>query len=664
VSEVPAHDPEAPSESLARLVDQVCNRFEAAWKAGGRPRLEDFLGDLPEPGRAALLRELIALDVYYRRARGEDCRPEEYQVRFPTLDAAWLAETLSEAAPEVASPSQARDPASADSARVEVARETPMSFGDYELLAKLGEGGMGTVYRARHRRLGRDVALKRLRRRDADGRGLAARFEREMRAVGRLDHPHVVEAQHAGEYEGQLFLVMKLLDGLDLARLMRRIGPLRPADACEAVRQAAVGLQYVHEQGLVHRDLKPSNLMLTRQGVIKILDLGLARLTGPGPDEPELTGPGMTPGTVGYMAPEQQGDPAGVTIAADLYGLGCVLFHLLAGRPPFAQHAETLDKLVAHRFEPPPDLRALRPGLPEEVVRVVERLLAKNPADRFAEPRDVAAALASPAAGADLAALLGTAARRPDAPPAAVPTASARPRRPRRRWLVAAAAVLGVAAVLLGVLGLAAALTWRHRAAAVPLDGSIDVLLWPERDLGRRNLRLQDAGALPLRPGDAFAVEAELNRPAYLYVLWIDTDGQVQPVYPWRPGRWEERPAGEQPVARLRRPEALDDFFPIEAGTPGMHTLVLLAREAPLPADVDLRAELGDLGRQTAQDVRAAVWFKNGEVVRHGRERGPAFSDAHNTDDPVLRAQQRLRELQRRHDFIYMWAVSFADRGQ
>jgi hypothetical protein len=224
--------------------------------------------------------------------------------------------------------------------------------------------------------------------------------------------------------------------------------------------------------------------------------------------------------------------------------------------------------------------------------------------------------------------------------------------------------LVAAAAALLGVLGLTAVLALRQRPPIVPLQGSVDVLLWPERDRARRNLRLQDAGALPLRPGDGFAVEAELNRPAYLYVLWIDTDGQVQPVYPWRPGHWEGRPAGEHPAARLRRPEALDEFFPIEAGTPGMHTLVLLARETPLPPDVDLRAELGDLGRQTAQDVRAAVWFENGEVVRHERERGPVFFDARKADDPVLRAQQRLQELQERYGFTYTRAVSFADRGQ
>jgi tetratricopeptide (TPR) repeat protein len=126
-------------------------------------------------------------------------------------------------------------------------------------------------------------------------------------------------------------------------------------------------------------------------------------------------------------------------------------------------------------------------------------------------------------------------------------------------------------------------------------------------------------------PGDEFCIEAELNRPAYLYVLWIDTDGQVLPVYPWRPGHWEDRPPAERPVARLRRPEALDEFYKVLKGTPGMETLVLLARETPLPREADLRAELGQLPRPAVQELRATVWFEKGAPVRNRRGRDGRF---------------------------------------
>jgi hypothetical protein len=145
-------------------------------------------------------------------------------------------------------------------------------------------------------------------------------------------------------------------------------------------------------------------------------------------------------------------------------------------------------------------------------------------------------------------------------------------------------------------------------------------------------------------------------------VLWIDTDGQVLPVYPWRPGHWEDRPAEERPAARLRRPEALDLFYQVKKGTPGMETLVLLARETPLPREVDLRAELGRLPRPAAQELKATAWFENGAPVRNRRGR-EGFFDVTRRQDPVLLTQQRIREKLKDH-FSYVLAVSFANQGK
>src|SRR5262249_33677503 len=154
-------------------------------------------------------------------------------------------------------------------------------------------------------------------------------------AGGRLEHPNLVRYTDAGEVEGKLFLVMELLDGEDLAKLVKARGPLPVAEACALVRQAALGLQHAHEQGLVHRDVKPSNLLLTTAGVVKVLDLGLARLCAAGPAGEALTSATQLMGTPDYMAPEQLLDSHAVDARTDLYSLGCTLYHLLAGDPPF-----------------------------------------------------------------------------------------------------------------------------------------------------------------------------------------------------------------------------------------------------------------------------------------------------------------------------------------
>ena len=281
-------------------------------------------------------------------------------------------------------------------------------FPEYEILAKLGEGGMGTVYKARHKRLKRIVAIKLLpKERLADARAVA-RFEREMEAVGAVDHPHVVRAMHAGEDAGRPYLVVEYVDGLDLTDILAQRGSLPIADACELIRQAAVGLQHAHTSGLVHRDIKPSNLMLTRDGTVKILDLGLALLQSPAAGSSEMTAAGAAMGTADYIAPEQVTDSHNVDIRADIYSLGCTLYKLLAGRAPFVgpEYKNEIGKMLAHVQKTPPAAHALRTDVPAELAAVVERMMAKDPAQRYATPAEVAAALAPFAVGGDLAGLM------------------------------------------------------------------------------------------------------------------------------------------------------------------------------------------------------------------------------------------------------------------
>ncbi len=288
------------------------------------------------------------------------------------------------------------------------------TLGEYRLLEKLGEGGMGAVYKALHTKLDRVVALKVLPKGRIDSEHAVARFEREMKAVGRLSHPNIVQAHDAREIDGQHFLVMEYVDGQDLNELVRCIGPMPVADACEMTRQAALALQCAHEHGLVHRDVKPSNLMITSGGQIKLLDLGLARFQAEdAPAGREVTAAGQTMGTPDYMAPEQIADTHTVDIRADIYALGCTFYKLLAGRPPFSgpDYKTAFDKQTGHVKDQPPPIGRIRMDLPDELVAVIDKMLSKDPAERFATPAEVATVLEPFAAGCDLPGMLKQAAR-------------------------------------------------------------------------------------------------------------------------------------------------------------------------------------------------------------------------------------------------------------
>jgi tRNA A-37 threonylcarbamoyl transferase component Bud32 len=267
-------------------------------------------------------------------------------------------------------------------------------FGEYVVLDKLGAGGMGRVFRARHRRMDRIVALKVLPREALDSAQAVERFEREVRAAARLLHPNIVAAYDAGVHEGIHYLVMEYVPGQDLGTLVREGGPLEIRQAIEYAIQAARGLHYAHGQGIVHRDIKPSNLLVSSGGVVKILDMGLARLDeGVYGDSKAtrvegLTRTGQVLGTIDYMAPEQAEDVNAADARSDVYGLGCTLYRLLTGRPPYLAQS-LLRKLLAHREQPVPDLRELRPEAPPELAAVLQRMMAKLPEDRPASMGEV-----------------------------------------------------------------------------------------------------------------------------------------------------------------------------------------------------------------------------------------------------------------------------------
>jgi serine/threonine protein kinase len=341
----------------------------------------------------------------------------------------------------------------------------------YRIVEMLDQGGMGTVYKAQHRLMERLVALKVIDHGLTSKPDVVERFRREVKAAAQLNHPNIVHAYDAEQAGDSHFLVMEFVEGTTLARLVEQQGPLPAAQACDYVRQAALGLQRAFEHGMVHRDIKPHNLMRTPQGVVKILDFGLARLmseTRPSPlptkevidrgASPTLTQLGMVMGTADYMAPEQATNAHAADCRADNYSLGCTLYFLLTGQQPFPE-GTVLDKIMAHGTRKPRPLSDFRRDVPPALVRVLERMTAKDPEQRYQTPAEVAEALR--------------------------PFTGAQQRRPRRRrYAVAAAALL-----LTGILTAAATII-------IHTDRGEFVLETNDKDiavqLGEAGVKIQD----------------------------------------------------------------------------------------------------------------------------------------------------------------------------
>jgi len=275
----------------------------------------------------------------------------------------------------------------------------------YRVLGKIGAGGMGTVFKAEHRLMKRMVALKVINPKLMARPDAAVRFRREVEAVAKLGHPNIAAAYDAEQADERHFLVMEFVEGTDLARLVAERGPLPVPEACEYIRQTALGLQHAHERGMVHRDIKPQNLMRTPDGRIKILDFGLAALVTEAEREvcshtdetpalnDALTDFGEGMGTPDYSSPEQLRDAHVLDARSDLYSLGCTLYFLLAGGAPFAAESRT-QKVVGHLVLRPRPLAEFQQNVSEELTRVLDRLLAKNPAERFQTAGAVAQAVA------------------------------------------------------------------------------------------------------------------------------------------------------------------------------------------------------------------------------------------------------------------------------
>ncbi len=263
----------------------------------------------------------------------------------------------------------------------------PKKIGKYDILRKLGQGGMGAVYLARDAALRREVALKVLPKDKAENPILVRRFQAEAQAAAKLRHDNIVAVHDSDTADGFCYIAMEFVDGKDLHEMVSRRGPIPVRRSIEIIKQVAMALQHAYEHQIVHRDIKPSNLLIRRDGVVKLTDLGLARSVDDS-IETGITRAGTTVGTVDYMAPEQGRSSKAADIRSDLYSLGCTWYYMLTGQPPFPDGSLT-NKLQAHAIKPPPDPRTLNQNVSDGMVAVIHQLMAKKPESRYQTPKEL-----------------------------------------------------------------------------------------------------------------------------------------------------------------------------------------------------------------------------------------------------------------------------------
>ncbi|MEM6471737.1 MAG: serine/threonine-protein kinase [Planctomycetota bacterium] len=372
-----------PAEAMLE-VNQHCDRFEDAWRGQNALSLSDWVSKIAKPEGPVLrvlAAELITIDLAHRTSRGLRIQLGDYVNAFPDLEDKYVRTIV-----ERRLSAQETTRSSSESTRTELIAVGDQ-IGDYLIESKAGAGGMGQVYRARHKLMDRAVAIKLLNQSTVEDEVAQQRFLREIRSLAKLSHHNIVTAFDARVFLGRTCLVTEWVDGDDLRELVRRDGPLSTEKALTCVRQAAEGLQYAHSVGLIHRDVKPANLILTPPGVVKLLDLGLAKLDAHSDFDfhvdDSLTAPHQFVGTAAYISPEQSRGAQSVDHRADVYSLGCTLFYLMTGEPPF-RGATTLDTILAHTSEEIPDVNRYPSGavVPQDVVKLLHQMMAKSPSDR------------------------------------------------------------------------------------------------------------------------------------------------------------------------------------------------------------------------------------------------------------------------------------------
>jgi serine/threonine-protein kinase len=395
----------------ARRIHRLCEEFEANWRSGALPRIEDYLVRAEEVDRRILFRELLFLEVEIKRERGEPTSPSDYQARFsdaesdifaacahqgtiPAFGTAGANEAQGAVAEIHHAPTVVLPPRSGgeSSGFIGAGNGSLGWIGEYEVLEEIARGGMGVVYKARQKRLKRLVALKMILAGQMASNEERERFLREAEMAANLDHPNIVPIYEVSESQGCPFFSMKLIEGKSLSHVIKQKrvheANYEPNMAAQLTATIARAVHFAHERGFLHCDLKPSNILLETDGRPYVTDFGLAKRAS---EDSSLSVSGAILGTPSYMAPEQaSGSRKGLSPATDVYGLGAILYELLTGSPPF-RNGTVMETVVEVLERDPLPPRELRPEIPKELETICLKCLEKNPKDRFPS----AAALAS-----------------------------------------------------------------------------------------------------------------------------------------------------------------------------------------------------------------------------------------------------------------------------
>jgi serine/threonine protein kinase len=518
-----------------------------------------------------------------------------------------------------------RDESDPTAAVERAARGIPQLIGRYEVETWIGSGAMGDVYRAHDPQLDRTVAIKvpKLDRHTADQDTFTHRFLREARNAAAVRHPHVCTIYDAGQEAGTPFVVMAYITGETLSERLKRDGRYDdPREAVALTLQIAEALQEVHQHGIIHRDLKPGNILLDRAGNALLTDFGLARSILV--DE-RMTANGGLVGTPAYMSPEQAlGERAILGPESDLYSLGVVLYELLSGKLPFTGGAASVIVNKAMRATPSP-LSGFRPDLDPQLVAIVESAIRHEPSERFPSAAALAQALknwlvsqATPARNLPGAAKMSV-----------VPQAVAGPQPRGRQWIRTQprSRLIALAACLAVIPGL-----WLAIWGTSPDSGSQTAAVQASKRISGK-LKIRFIGAAdavsgtalarrategderPLFNGQTVQLQISLSLPGYAYLIWIDSDGLCQPIYPWDFGHSKQlwaapRVSGsENPAQFILCPRETDKAF-VATGKPGMQHVVLLVRTCPWDSDDQLQAALSGLpASPLPEDPQMARYF-------------------------------------------------------
>jgi tRNA A-37 threonylcarbamoyl transferase component Bud32 len=533
----------------------------------------------------------------------------------------------------------------------------PQQIGKYRVIQLLGAGGQATVYRAVHTEIpGRDVVIK------WANANLSPDAQRcildEGRILAELDHPGLVRVYDVDVAEGRPYVVFEYVAGRTL-RDEAKGTTIAPQRAAEIVSQLADTLEQAHRRGVLHRDLKPANILIDAHARPRVLDFGLGTSTSVWLAEHKVDA-GVS-GTLAYMAPEQAiGEPAGFGPWTDVFGLGAILYELLTGRPPHdlanLDVGSCLDKVEACKIPAP---RSVRPTVPQALEEVVLRALAHDPQRRYRNMAEFKAALD---------AYLAPVGHTP-----ATGVGIGRPSLRRRPALIAAVAGAAALALFFGFKAIGNRTVGGDPAIGggtsptpmiptpveSPLAGSLNVRVWSADAASKRGIPIGEPGALPIVNGEQVHIEASLNRPAHLYVLWIDADGKVT--------RLDDTSHGAtSPRNTFHSPAALDKGWEI-VGNPGLETVVLVAADHPPTEDPDFVKLVGtlpptgpqsgdgylafDVERKRPDDTTSCVRVTGGQSATRG------LGEIKTINDPVVQTLEKLRQ-----QFDLVKAIRFAHR--